>query len=371
MRNKRINRLSIATMSSLIIMSSATLVPAEAVDQDNNSSVIPTPESVTPIVDDIPEANVLKEGENNTVVPNTSTRVESTQETQPVTENNDIEIKPSPEAAAADTTVNINPYDIKIGDTIYANNFKYASFPLICFHRISCVTTPNVSFSVTDIKKDKRGTRFILSGFAGYKDMPLFNEKGDVVALIGGSNGGMTYAYLKSQEELDSLNAKDHKLKKGLFNQNKSNSLFAPKYAGEVDAREVDIMNNIKEPILHENGKYIKSIEYNPGTKQYKIIPQESITPGIIDTVIFGLSFVLNLIGINNSPFLDMTKFDKINSYWSEAVQLGVPNTDSMRQQFECHYRAGTFKKDWKLELGRRPLSSVDAQMLYLCNPPK
>ena len=370
MINKKIKNLSMLTMSSLIVFSSMTFSPIDANAQTTSETApVSISEAAKPITGkEEPKENIVKENQNSVPIKET----EKTEKSEPVKNNEPNKspiVSPIQEKPA---NINYNPYDIKIGDTIYANNFKYASFPLICFHKVSCVFTPNVNFSVTDIKKDKKGTRFILSGFAGYKDMPLFNEKGDVVAFIGGSNGGMTYAYLKSQEELDSLNAKSYKLDKGIFNNgNKSSSLFAPKYAGEVDNREIDVINNVKEPSQHGNGKYIKSVEYNPSSKQYKIIPQDFITPGIIDTIVFSLSFVLDFIGINPAPLLHMTKFEKVNSYWSEVVQMGVPNTDSMRQQFECHYRAGAFKKDWKLELGRRPLHSVDAQMLYLCNPPK
>lgn len=294
--------------------------------------------------------------------------------------------EPAPASAPAQSAS--NPFNVKEGDTITAKNFKRKGFKLICFHKLSCTFNPTVTFTVTKVQPTKNGTKIILNGFAGYKGHELFKGN-NVVARIGGSNGGMTYAYLDDASTAREVNATATPPRasgSSLGSSSSGSSIDRGTklssvnggFVGKPDPKEAAYLASNPTPWKRsatQEGKkhsYIESVEWNPSKKAFTVNPtKEYLDRG-------GSSEMGDLFGAGSS--LSSSRIAKINApslaggkhkkYEEEAIALGLLDTESLRQQLTCHAMGSALKRgNWNLELGRPATQSIGGQVGSMCNP--
>lgn len=296
-----------------------------------------------------------------------------------------------------------NPYNIAVGDQVQISNFRRSDFP-ICFYRFFCLFTPNVTLNVTEVQDTAQGTRFRLDGFGGYMGHPIF-KNGALIGVVQGSNGGKAYGYLFGTEAEAHAAQKSYRpLRTGLFSRASFNTSpeqpyniggsslssskdvnAAPKVDADtnnadtgtntdntdtatsrttrsdvLDATTDAFINSNTTPWSKQGQKYLKQVRWTPGTKTIHVDPKEEYASG---SFLGGLS---SLMGSSSRANRDMP----INQMWQEAVNLGVPDTTSVKQQFICHAQGSAIRKsDWKLELDRPAAKSQAAMNRAACNP--
>lgn len=297
-----------------------------------------------------------------------------------------------------------NPYGLAVGDTVELSNFRRSDFP-ICFFKVSCLFTPTVKTTVTEIQDTKNGTRFRLNGFGGYKGHPVYKD-GKLIGVTHGSVGGRGYGFLFPTEQAAQDAQSDYQpLTSGfsvirwlvdLINwfvggqakqswqtlthdfglegsslssaandlsstssegSSAAASLFDP--AG-VDPKEGEFEASNQAGWTRNGTRLLGRIQWNPTTRTFHVDPAEGA----------GHASLLDGVGALAGSSRGTGSFD-VNAAWEEAVDAGVPDVKSLRQQFICHAQGSAIRRsDWKLELGKPATTTQADQARHACNPP-
>ena len=292
-----------------------------------------------------------------------------------------------------------NPYNIKPGDTVQLSNFRRSDFP-VCFVAFSCLFKPNYTLQISSVQNLKEGTKFTLNGFAGYDGHPVF-LKGQLIGVIKGSKGGISYGYLfPSKEEAVAQQVNYKPLRTGLFTRAQHGSDKHPFASGNSGSSSSSRNHNEKQNVVKENNnsqeetsssssqksnqgvdpreatyiaqnqqswqksgiRYLDSVKWNASTKSFTIQPKSEYTSS---SIFLGLSSLSKLSSDRNGGI-------PIDDMWKEAVALGVPNIKSIEQQFRCHAQGSAIKKsNWNLEMGRSAADDQSYVNRFACNPPR
>ena len=288
-----------------------------------------------------------------------------------------------------------NPYDIKVGDEVNISNFRRSDIP-ICFFHVSCLFTPNVTRTVTEVEDTKSGTRFRINGFGGYKGHPVYKD-GHLIGVTHGSVGGLGYGYLFPTEQdaeeasdsyeplatgadifgwlrdlidwlfggraADSLETSSRDWGSSTGDDKESSSmssvadLFDP--AG-VDPREDEFAAANTSGWTHDGDRLIDRVEWTPGTGTFHVDPAKDA----------GHASLFDGLGALAGSSKSTGSFDA-EAAWKEVVAAGVPDVKSLHQQFLCHAQGSSIRRsDWKLELGKPATLKQEDQARFACNPP-
>ena len=283
---------------------------------------------------------------------------------------------------------NGNPHNLKTGDTVTLSNFRRSGFP-ICFVGLSCLLKPNYEATITEVRETPQGTRIRLNAFGGYAGHPIYHN-GVLVGVTQGSNGGLGYGYLFPDEASAKAAQPKYKgIRLGPFGlwraqpgQQPSGSSVAALSSSRSGGGTAKAVKNSKVTVqskstdtqreqtfaaanstgwTKQGTRYIKQARWNPGTQTVYVDPADGTSASLLT----GMSAVLGSSG-KTAGGIDT------DAAWRELVALGVPDSQSMKQQFVCHAQGSAIRKDnWKLELGRPAATSAAEQARNACNMPR
>ena len=276
---------------------------------------------------------------------------------------------------------NGNPHNLKTGDTVTLSNFRRSGFP-ICFVGLSCLLKPNYEATITEVRETPQGTRIRLNAFGGYAGHPIYHN-GVLVGVTQGSNGGMGYGYLfPDTASAKAAQPKYKGIRLGAFglwraqpgqqpSGSSLSSLSSSRSTGSatkaVTPTSTDAQREQAFAAANTTGwtkqgtRYIKQARWNPGSQTVHVDPADGMQASL-------LTGMFAVLGSSGNTAGDIN----VDAAWRELVALGVPDSQSMKQQFICHAQGSAIRKDdWKLELGRPAAKSAAEQARNACNMPK
>lgn len=342
--------------------------------------------ALTPVATQLPAATAATASATTTATPTSTYKA-------PTRPANAAPSKPAQKAPAnvspdgpplALPLANGNPHNLKPGDTVTLSNFRRSNFP-ICFVGVSCLLKPNYEATITEVRETPQGTRIRLNTFGGYAGHPIYHN-GVLVGVTQGSNGGMGYGYLfpdtasakAAQPKYKGIRLGPFGLWRAQPGQQLSGSsvaaLSSSRGGGSTSAASTtttsastDAQREQAFAAANPTGwtkqgtRLIKQARWNPGSQTVHVEPADGVQASLLD----GMFAVLGSSG-NTAGSID------VEAAWRELLALGVPNSQSMKQQFICHAQGSAIREgDWKLELGRPAAKSAAEQARNACNMPK
>ena len=248
---------------------------------------------------------------------------------------------------------------------------------------------PNYEATITEVRETSQGTRIRINAFGGYAGHPIYHN-GVLVGVTQGSNGGMGYGYLfpdtasakAAQPKYKGIRLGPFGLWRAQPGKQPSGSALPALSSSRGGGSTAKAVKNNKVTAQPKNTdtqrerafaasnstgwtkqgtRYIKQARWNPGTQTVYVDPADGTSASLLT----GMSAVLGSSGkIAGSIDTDAA--------WRELVALGVPDSQSMKQQFVCHAQGSAIRKDnWKLELGRPAATSAAEQSRNACNMPR
>lgn len=339
--------------------------------------------ALTPVATQLPTATAATATATNTAAPTSTykppTRPANAAPSKPA-QKRPANVSPDGPPLAL-PLANGNPYNLKPGDTVTLSNFRRSNFP-ICFVGLSCLLKPNYEATITEVRETPQGTRIRLNAFGGYAGHPIYHN-GVLVGVTQGSNGGMGYGYLfPDTASAKAAQPKYKGIRLGAFglwraqpgqqpSGSSLSSLSSSRSTGSatkaVTPTSTDAQREQEFAAANTTGwtkqgtRYIKQARWNPGSQTVHVDPADGMQASL-------LTGMFAVLGSSGNTAGDIN----VDAAWRELVALGVPDSQSMKQQFICHAQGSAIRKDdWKLELGRPAAKSAAEQARNACNMPK